>query len=497
MPGVPTENFSQTGRLLSIDYKFDWLVDFGLFAKDDGKVNLIATSAFTNPIAAGSLPVVLSNNEEVTIIRGGAADALTIYNDATGDSMTQNKLDEVINDTNTTTPDLWYLLMDSEAFQRQVDILASYRIAMGQWPQSYAAYKDLVSTYIPEDMTGNDVWLKVFINYVLTSPDEYLVNNPMVPYMVGDESRRDSHKFGQNRMGFVEQCYFNKYSQTPTFQQVFQGANRMLTFWGQTEPNYWELQGATGNAAQDTPPRRDTVPRPNDPPPPFGKPDGFEAGECAVDLIYNMAKEIPHEGGLPFILYSENHRERFSIAALYILLFGENLEKVDSYEIQELINLGVSNAIDRITKDYRWTSQHNLIWRNYPRIGTGNWRGPIPNNEYSESLSWFGTFYEKRYPWIYHLELDWLYIKEQEMSSQGLGFWFFSERQNEWFWTKQVLYKRGNADNPQSRLVYSSSRSDWIWMYVQNSEIFLIERNPETGLYPYLSEEVLRESERY
>ena len=61
--------------------------------------------------------------------------------------------------------------------------------------------------------------------------------------------------------------------------------------WSSIEANYWELHSTPDyDVPFDSPPRRDTV-----------APDFFGAGECAVELIYNLSKEIKQMDFLIFL----------------------------------------------------------------------------------------------------------------------------------------------------------------------------------------------------
>ena len=65
-----------------------------------------------------------------------------------------------------------------------------------------------------------------------------------IPYLVGSIQYmgHNIHNFGQNRRSFAEFCLKNKYNYNPDFVQINQGALKMLNFWGQFEPAYWEAR---------------------------------------------------------------------------------------------------------------------------------------------------------------------------------------------------------------------------------------------------------------
>ena len=257
MAGIPTFNLSEAGNLQSITYEFDWLVDFDEFAKSDGTVRLVALADLAgDPTGFGSLPVISSNTEEVLVQYEGSQSLGTLFTQVTGETLSTQDIDEILEDMNATSVTsstydpveaLVTLVNNSDRLSQRVDVTAAYHITLGQWHDSFSAYQNHTNNFIDFDALGTQEWLKDYIDYLLTSADEgYLARFGSVPYLVGDESKKGSQQFADNRMDFVQQCLFNKYSVQPTFQQVFQGSNRMLSFWSQFEPNYWEIRGATG-----------------------------------------------------------------------------------------------------------------------------------------------------------------------------------------------------------------------------------------------------------
>ena len=69
------------------------------------------------------------------------------------------------------------------------------------------------------------------------------------------------------------------------------------------------------------------------------------------------------------------------------------------------------------------------------------------NSTFWKSMPWFGTFMDKEYPWIYHVDLGWLYS-----SGTNTGdIWFYSDSlkiQDEevgWFWTNKFVFEGPSA----------------------------------------------------
>lgn len=442
MNALPNPSISQAGNVLSISYEFDWITDFSLFAKNNGNVQLVAMAQLLNdPTGQGSMPIAASNTQDVFVLFQGSKSIGNLYTELTGESVDSQNLDKAISEANATgsyDPEVDFalvllnLLKNADQFEQRIDIISAYNIATGEWHKTYSELKDHISIFTQANQAGNNAsWLKDYINYLLTSPDEvYLRKNGAVPFLVGDESRKGSYPFADYRMDFIQQCLENKYSETPSFQQVFQGSNRMLNYWSEFEPNYWELRGATGNANPDSPPRRDTT-----------GPNFYQAGECAVDAIYNLAKEIKFEGGLPYILYTLDQRSFYKIVAYYYLFFEKNLGELGEENIEELRHLnslGERKALEMLLSDYRWTSRNNKIWESSP-ILFDHWK----------EEDWFGSFMDERFPWIFHSSLGWLYIE----GTNRMTFWFYSSNQSSWYWTGANVFP----------YAYSSEKNGWLY----------------------------------
>ncbi|MEC8777651.1 MAG: cadherin repeat domain-containing protein, partial [Verrucomicrobiota bacterium] len=48
--------------------------------------------------------------------------------------------------------------------------------------------------------------------------------------------------------------------------------------------------------------------------------------------------------------------------------------------------------------------------------------------------SWFGSFYSVSHPWLYHVNLGWIYLSES-----GVNLWLYQETLG-WLWTDSSLY---------------------------------------------------------
>ena len=219
----------------------------------------------------------------------------------------------------------------------------------------------------------------------------------------------------------------------------------MLTRWSAFEPGYWELPTVTGTpplTGFDSPPRRDSL-----------TVNSFAAGECAVDLIYNLANETQMQGGgddtSSFIVYSENIRGSiYRKATLMSLLWRANAFPLDNKFLRDILAVPFDEVIKILLEDNRYTSRHNLIWRDSSPIGNvPNWK-----NE-----NWFGNFYDKHFPWVYHEHLEWLYMG----GVTPIQFWFHHQTLG-WLWTGSKYY-------PQA---FSNNEQNWIYFYPENNAYY-------------------------
>ena len=473
--GNATENVNAFGNLESITYRYEWIVDHEKYAKENGRVSLIALATLNgDPTGTGSIPVVATNTETIMITYNGSNSVPSLFSRVTGDTLTpqdmemlQEQANEISSETGTADESIEVLLnlvTHSAKLSQRVDITAAYHVTMGQWHDSYSEYQAHLDEFIPDDPSGDDTWLREYIDYLLTSPDEsFLARFGIVPYLVGDETKKDNINFMNNRMNFTDQMIQNKYGKPSTFAQAFQGSTRMLKYWSTFEPEYWEVDFANGTPFQDSPQRRDTV---------FAGATGYEAGECAVDLVYNLSKEMLFEGGLPYILGTENKRRLYRIVSYYFLYYGENVSEIDNKEIEYLATLDEADALRNILSDYRWTSQSNRIWQNSRTLNWGQWK----------EEKWFGSFMDKYFPWVFHSELGWVYIE----GTTQKGFWFYSSKQNEWYWTGAQYFRGDNNE----RQAFAQGKNTWVWFYYHDDgKISLFYEDKESGLYDVLNPE--------
>lgn len=439
--GVPITTAS--GQITSIEYKIDWDVDFARFAKPDGNVEIIAlgemvpVAGFTPVFPSASLVVRVS---PPTPWLDEKSTALSIFSDLSESNMSTRQVEALLEKINTGDDgalQLWANdLSEVASFQQKMDVITARHICMGEWHDSFLGLETDFNGWIPTGAV-NTSWLKNYIDSILNS-DQYIAKYGIVPLLVGYENEKDIHDFDLNRRSFAERCLTNKYGMTPNFQQMFQGSRRMVNYWNNLSGgNYWEVNRGGGGlgagqgqqAVLFSPPRIDSLTA-----------NSYQAGECAVDFVKKLTEEIPIDN-LSYILYTDELRKStYKIATYVQLLWRENADPVQDSDIKRLSAMATTDAIKEILNDYRYTSRFNLIWKESTVVDASI---PSWKNE-----NWFGYFWDRHFPWVYHQNLGWIYIAGVSPTQ----FWFYHETLG-WLWT-------GAAHYPNA---YSSNENNWIY----------------------------------
>ena len=84
-----------------------------------------------------------------------------------------------------------------------------------------------------------------------------------------------------------------------------------------------------------------------------------------------------------------------------------------------------------------------------------------------KSESWFGSFMDKYFPWVYHEDLKWIYI----VGVSPMEFWFYSEKLG-WLWTGQTIYPH----------IYSSNEKGWIY-YNKEAAAYQVQNTGAVGSF--------------
>ena len=444
--GVPITTAS--GQITSVEYQIDWDVDFSRFAKPDGAVEIVALGEMA--AVGGFVPVFASSALTVRVAPptpwlDEKSTALSLFSDLSESNMSTRQVEaliETINSGNAGSLELWVdELSEVASFQQKLDVIAARHISMGEWHESFLDLKTDFSTWIPNGTTATPTWLKRYVDFVLNS-DKYVAKFGVVPLLVGTEFEKDMYDFSLNRRRFAEQCLTNKYGTTPSFQQMFQGSKRMLYFWDSGSGGYWEVSPQAQQQGQGQNP---VVPVFSNPRLDDTAPTNYAAGECAVELVMQLAIEIPVDD-LQYILYTEPIRDKlYKVATFAQLLWGENADPINDADIKKLAAMSSTDAIKAILNDYRYTSRFNLIWKESDVIDTST---PSWKKE-----DWFGYFWDKHFPWVYHETLGWIYMAGVSPTQ----FWFHHDKLG-WLWTGAAHYPNVYSHNEQGWVYFASDK---------------------------------------
>ena len=208
------------------------------------------------------------------------------------------------------------------------------------------------------------------------------------------------------RKDFVTRHYKNKYKSSPTFIQVSQGANKL-----------W-LNRELGNIG------------------------------AASDFIFNLAMEPVEKLGITgaierhYLNGMTSHRSNY-------------LKKAKEYPLQTALSAvtrgenesasgGGTNqpiALNEIDEDPNLRRRFNLLWED----------SSVANGlNYWKHEPWFGHFMDEKYPWIYHVDLGWLYSN----GTTQKNIWFYSQSLG-WFWTNREIFKdHPNLSSENQRFIY-------------------------------------------
>ncbi len=445
-----------SGEVTEVNFQIKFNADFSRYAEANGSIVIyfygsLDTIESHTPVYR-SEPISLSITVPMPWVDDKSS-ALQLFSDFDDTNITKEQLDlfESIKNTSSNPLSDWtQFLIERQEFQYRIDLIAAQKISLGDWHLDYQNYKTDYDSF-KDVMNTNPLWLKGFINSLLTSP-EYTRKFGTVPYLVGSASSGRLNSFGLSRRTFVQSCFMNKYGEMPSYLQMNQGSTKILNFWASTETNYWELsRNPDFDVALDSPPRRDTIP-----------PNNYGAGECAVEFIYNFAKEEKFNG-FPYIAYTEDYRESlFKKIAVLISLWKKEAFPIDENLIATIKGKPFSEVIDNALNDYRYTSQFNLIWSESDLVAnTPDWK----------KESWFGYFMDKYFPWVFHEDLGWIYIA----GVSPMEFWFYSEKLG-WVWTRSSSYPA----------LYSSREQGWVYFYKKGSKIIKSDGSETTFAQDYI-----------
>ena len=162
----------------------------------------------------------------------------------------------------------------------------------------------------------------------------------------------------------------------------------------------------------------------------------------AADFIFNLVREPTIVGGIggnqTYLPNMTAHRGIYlSKAQAYLAIKNtptqQRVGKVDFQNLDEASNYFVQSSYLR--------QKFNFLWDDSKTSDvSANWK-----NE-----DWFGWFTDEAYPWIYHIDLGWLYSNSNSQNN----IWLYSQSMG-WFWTNQEIFKdHANLTADNQRFIY-------------------------------------------
>ena len=96
--------------------------------------------------------------------------------------------------------------------------------------------------------------------------------------------------------------------------------------------------------------------------------------------------------------------------------------------------------VEEVVEDPALIRRFNLLWEDSTSLAFDYWK-------YEE---WFGHFMDEKYPWIYHVDLGWLYSH----GTSQRNIWFYSDTMG-WFWTNRENFTdHPNLTADNQRFIY-------------------------------------------
>ena len=511
------QTISSVGEILQVDFYATLNADFTQYADSSGNIEVSVLGLMET--VGRFTPVYMTNSINIKIKPpmpwlDPLSSAVEVFDDLSDHNLTNKHVDEIefyLQDKENGLAN-WVLdLTRRSDFARRMDIFAAQRVTLGEFHDSFFNYNADFNANINQNADiDNITWLRVYIDSKLSSTT-YRSKFETVPYLVGSFDNSDKYDYELNRRKFVHQMLSNKYpGYSVRFDQLQQGASRILEFYGDQiegvrkgfQNGYWELAGASAaqlvtnrqNAAQPAtsgyrilsdgsivftanagtpppgaqdlltePPRRDTFYGYQIYPmgvgvlvPAQGQGQGFiqsqlglpRSGECAIEFAFNITRETTLNG-MDYMPYTERYRETmFKKGTLMIMLWKEKAFPV-SYAKLSSMPSDMKTFINYLIDHPNFFSKYNFIWQDSNPININN-----PNWKIE---SWFGYFWDKYFPWIYHKDLEWVYIAGVSKDN----FWMYQSELG-WLWTGFQHYP----------YVYSNNEQNWIYLSPENKTYY-------------------------
>ena len=297
----------------------------------------------------------------------------------------------------------------SKQLEHVIDLVSAYHSLYGTFFDSFIEFETIMEQWLPQfrlDAVGS---LRRFIEEELYSLKYEILFGQLMLLEDGEDS---ANTLLQNRSIYVNRHFYNKFSKYPSLIQRTQALSKL---------------------------------------------SALEYGGKKVDLIFKLSKEeLTPPFNQQFIDFTESYRDNlYRNVALVFSLFRENLD-VDSDEfdlsnyLAGLRNLSSSQVHSKIINDPFFTGRAELLAVEEeeelaePKVGISIQSQSSTTASSWKSIEGIGILNDSKFPWIFHLDLGWLYSFEP---ANEYNLWFYSdslmmgEEKIGWFWTSKEIFE--------------------------------------------------------
>ncbi|MDA0343895.1 MAG: hypothetical protein O3B07_06865, partial [Verrucomicrobia bacterium] len=397
-----------------IVWEIDWVVNYKQFKDDFGVVELkvIATTKDGRQITSGIKTATIRELD----YNDPLSTAAMFYKDITGRTPSDADLDLIGPSVDgDSLGDVIRSIVDynnQEEYEFMADLIAAYQVLYGEYHGSASTFFSQYNQWRDQFMTNRVNALNGFISGQIDSTS-YTSRYGIIP-------TDRAHFFGASRgvnfsirKNFVIRHYQNKYGRSPTVLQYIQASNKMWDFAG-------GAAAATNYAMNKL---------------------------AAVDYIFNLATEPVERVGISgniirtYLNGMDSIRPQYlDKAKQYALSQADSHQQVANEAISES-NSTARRVLQAIVEDQNLKRRFNLLWEDSKQSD---------DHEYWKHEDWFGYFMDEKYPWIYHVDLGWLYSS----GTSQKNIWFYSQSIG-WFWTNREIFRNHpNLTAENQRFIY-------------------------------------------
>ena len=407
-----------------IIWDIEWVVNYKQFKDEFGEVELkvVGTTKEGRKITSGTKTAFIRELDYHDPI----STAAMFYKDISGKLPTDSDLDLIRpNISSDSLDNLIGSIVDYSSqgeYEYMADLIAAYQVLYGSYHNTATSFFNHYELWRDQLRLNRVTGLSAFISDQIDTT-AYSSRYGIIPT---DRAHFFGSTQGANfsiRKDFVSQHYRNKYGIVPSVVQYVQASNKM-----------WDFAGGAAAA------------------------NNYNMNKlAAVDYIFNLATEPVEKVGITGNIIRPYLNGMSSLRSNYLDRAKQYaLSQADSH--QQVANEAISasdstprRVLDAIVNDPNLKRRFNLLWEDSEKFD---------GFEYWKHEDWFGHFMDEKYPWIYHVDLGWLYSK----GTSQKNIWFYSQSMG-WFWTNREIFKdHSNLTLDKQRFIYrvrAGSNGGW------------------------------------